>query len=256
MLPIADGSDLGGSLRNPASFCNVVGLRPSPGLVTNGPVGDAWDPMSVSGPMARSVEDLALLLDAMAVPDPRAPMSLASPEGSYRDGLEEDVRGLRIAWSADLGGLPVEAQVAEVVGAARSVFEDLGCEVQDAEPDPLRIAQAISARSEIVLRTLAFFERFDALVLPVSQVVPFPVEDDWVREIAGVPMEHYVAWQRICSRITVTAHPAISLPGGFTAGGLPVGIQIVGRYRDEPDLLRLARAFEAATGFGRERPSL
>jgi len=302
MLPIADGSDLGGSLRNPASFCNVVGLRPSPGLVTNRPVGDVWDPMSVSGPMARSVEDLALLLDAMAVPDPRAPMSLTPPAGSYRDGLEEDVHGLRIAWSADLGGLPVEAQVAKVVAAGRSVFEDLGCEVQDAEPDlseadeafdvlralgflashheklvsqrellkdtvvwniqagleltPLRIAHAVSARSEIVQRTLAFFERFDALVLPVSQVAPFPVELDWVREIAGVPMEHYVAWQRSCSRIAVTAHPAISLPAGFTAGGLPVGIQIVGRYRDEPGLLRLARAFEAATGFGRERPPL
>ena len=302
MLPIADGSDLGGSLRNPASFCNVVGLRPSPGLVTNRPVGDVWDPMSVSGPMARSVEDIALLLDAMAVPDPRAPLSRASREGSYRDGLEEDVRGLRIAWSADLGGLPVEGQVAEVVEAARSVFEDLGCEVSDAEPDlgdadevfdvlralgflaahhekllsqrellkdtvvwnieagleltPLRIAHAISARSEIVQRALAFFDRFDALVLPVSQVVPFPVEVDWVREVAGVPMEHYVAWQRTCSRITVTAHPAISLPGGFTAGGLPVGIQIVGRYRDEAGLLRLARAFEAATGFGRARPPL
>jgi len=182
------------------------------------------------------------------------------------------------------------------------VFEDLGCEVRDAEPDltaadeafdvlralgfvashhekllsqrellkdtvvwnieagleltPLRIAHAVSARSEIVQRMLAFFERFDALVLPVSQVAPFPVELDWVREIAGVPMEHYVAWQRSCSRISVTAHPAISLPAGFTAGGLPVGIQIVGRYRDERGLLRLASAFEAATGFGSKRPRL
>ena len=213
MLPIADGSDLGGSLRNPASFCNVVALRPSPGLVTNRPVADVWDPMTVTGPMARGVEDLALLLDAMAVPDPRAPMSMTPPEGSYRDGLEEDVRGLRIAWSADLDGLPVEAQVAEVVAAGRSVFEDLGCEVQDAEPDlseadeafdvlralgflashhekllsqrellkdtvvwnieagleltPLRIANAVRARSEIVQRALAFFERFDLSLIHI-----------------------------------------------------------------------------------------
>jgi amidase len=302
MLPIADGSDLGGSLRNPASFCNVVGLRPSPGLVTNRPLGDVWDPMSVSGPMARCVEDLALLLDAMAVPDPRAPMSLPQPNGSYRDALDQDVRGLRVAWSPDLGGLPVEPEVAAVLAARRSVFEDLGCEVEDAEPDlgeadeafdvlravgflanhhqkllthrellkdtvvwnieagleltPLRIAEAIGARSAIVQRALSFFERFDALVLPVSQVAPFPVEVDWVREVAGVPMEHYVAWQRSCSRITVTAHPAISVPGGFTTGGLPVGIQIVGRHRDERGLLRLARAFESTTGFGRERPLL
>jgi amidase len=302
MLPIADGSDLGGSLRNPASFCNVVGLRPSPGRVTNRPLGDVWDPMSVSGPMARCVEDLALLLDAMAVPDPRAPMSLPQPNGSYRDALDQDVRGLRVAWSAALGGLPVEPEVSAVLAAQRSVFEGLGCEVEDAEPDlgeadevfdvlravgflanhhqklreqrellkdtvvwnieagleltPLRIAEAISTRSAIVQRALSFFERFDALVAPVSQVAPFPVEVDWVREVAGVPMEHYVAWQRTCSRITVTAHPAISVPAGFTAGGLPVGIQIVGRYRDERGLLRLAHAFESATGFGRERPSL
>jgi amidase len=121
---------------------------------------------------------------------------------------------------------------------------------------PPRIAAAVSARSAIVARTLAFFERFDALVLPVSQVLPFPVETDWVREIDGTPMEHYVAWQRTCSRITVTAHPAVGVPGGFTAGGLPVGLQIVGRFRGERELLRLAQAFESATGFGLRRPDL
>lgn len=302
MLPLADGSDLGGSLRNPASFCNVVGLRPSPGCVTNLPATDVWDPMSVEGPMGRSVGDIALALDAMSVADPRAPMSIRRPEASYRAALDLQVAGLRIAWSANLGGLPIEPEVARVLADRRGVFEDLGCEIEDAEPDltgadevfdvlravgflaahhekwrtqrellkdtviwnieagleltPLRIARAIAARSAIVQRALAFFEYFDALVLPVSQVAPFPVEVDWVREIAGVPMDHYVAWQRSCSRITLTAHPAISVPAGFTPAGLPVGVQIVGRYRDERGLLRLAHAFESATGFGQRRPPL
>jgi amidase len=302
MLALADGSDLGGSLRNPAAFCNVVGLRPSPGLVTNLPVNDLWDPMSVTGPMARTVADVALALDAMSTADPRAPLSTGRPAQSYLKALDERVGGLRVAWSSDLGGLPVEPDVAGVLSERRTVFEDLGCCVEDAEPElsdadevfdvlralsfigshytkwrderallkdtvvwnieagleltPLRIAQAITARGAIVQRAIAFFERFDALVLPVSQVAPFPVDVDWLREVAGVPMEHYVAWQRSCSRITVTAHPAISVPAGFTSSGLPVGIQIVGRYRDERGLLRMAHAFESATGFGRERPPL
>jgi amidase len=304
MLALADGSDLGGSLRNPASFCNVVGLRPSPGRVSTLPSSDLWDPMSVSGPMGRCVQDVALMLDAIAGADPRYPLTLAEagPERSFRALLGQDVKGLRVAWSADLGGLPVEAEVLRVLGRQRTVFEDLGCVVEDAEPDlsdadeafdvlralafvlahhqkliehpallkdtvvwniqeglgltPPRIAAAIGARSAIIARALAFFERFDALVLPVSQVLPFPVEVDWVRAIEGAPMEHYVAWQRTCSRITVTAHPAIAVPGGFTADGLPVGLQIVGRYRGERELLRLAQAFESAAGFGLRRPPL
>jgi amidase len=121
---------------------------------------------------------------------------------------------------------------------------------------PLRIAEALTLRSAIVQRTVAFFEEFDALVLPVSQVAPFPIEYDWVREVEGQAMEHYVAWQRSCSRISVTSHPAISVPAGFTSSGLPVGIQIVGRFRDERGLLRIASAFEAETRVGARRPKL
>jgi amidase len=302
MLPLADGTDLGGSLRNPAGFCNVVGLRPSPGRVTALPATDVWDPLSVSGPMARTVRDIALALDVMSVADPRAPLSVAGAAESYQSAVGRDISGLRIAWSRDLGGLPLESEVARVLAPQRAIFEDLGCEVRDAEPDlsdadeafdvlralgfvanhhekwllhrallkdtvvwnieaglaltPLRIAQAMSLRSAIVQRMMAFFEHFDALVLPVSQVAPFPLAYDWVREIEGHPMEHYVAWQRSCSRISVTAHPAISVPGGFTQSGLPVGIQIVGRYRDERSLLSIASAFESATEHGRRRPVL
>jgi amidase len=302
MLPLADGTDLGGSLRNPASFCNVVGLRPSPGLVTSLPTTDVWDPASVAGPMARTVRDVAMALDVMSAPDARAPLSAGRPARSYQSAVGETIAGLKIAWSRDLGGLPLQAEVARVLAPQRAIFERLGCEVHDAEPDlndadeafdvlralgflashhaklishrallkdtviwnieagleltPLRIAEALALRSAIVQRMIAFLEQFDALVLPVSQVAPFPLEYDWVREIEGTVMEHYVAWQRSCSRISVTSHPAISVPAGFTSTGLPVGVQIVGRYRDERSLLRIAGAFEAATEVGRRRPAL
>jgi amidase len=135
MLPIADGSDMGGSLRNPASFCNVVGLRPSPGRVPTWPAAMAWSTLSVDGPMARSVADVALLLSAMAGPDARSPIALADAGGAFAAPLERDVKGVRIAWWNDLGGVPVDRRVKDAVNAQRRVFESLGCIVDDAEPD-------------------------------------------------------------------------------------------------------------------------
>jgi amidase len=105
-------------------------------------------------------------------------------------------------------------------------------------------------------RMRALLERYDALALPVSQVAPFAVEREWVTEIAGTAMGSYLEWMRSCSRITVTAHPALSLPAGFTAGGLPIGLQLVGRQRGELALLRLAATIERATGVGRRAPDL
>jgi amidase len=140
MICLADGSDLGGSLRNPASFCNVVGLRPSPGRVPKWPATDVLDTMSVVGPMARTVADAALLLAAMSGPDVRVPLALDAPPPAVTDPaqmrgvLDRDVTGLRVAWSADLG-LPVEPAVREVITAARQVLVDLGCEVIDAVPE-------------------------------------------------------------------------------------------------------------------------
>ena len=133
MLPIADGSDMGGSLRNPASFCSVVGMRPSPGVVPSWPAADAWSTLSVDGPMARTVGDVALMLGAIAGPDPRSPIS--SPAKLGATPLERDVRGARIAWWTSLGGAPVDPRVRRVVNEQRRVFDALGCRVDDAEPD-------------------------------------------------------------------------------------------------------------------------
>jgi amidase len=135
MLPIADGSDLGGSLRNPANFCNVVGFRTSPGRVPVWPNLSAWFPLSVQGPMARTVQDNALMLSTIAGPDPRSPIAIAEPGSLFRRSLERDFKGVRVAWSRDLGELPVDPRVTEVIDEQRHVFESLGCVVEDGEPD-------------------------------------------------------------------------------------------------------------------------
>ena len=157
MLPLADGNDFGGSLRNPASFCNVVGLRPSPGRVPSWPAPVGWFTLSVQGPMARTVEDAALMLSAIAGPDPRSPIALAEAGYTFSQSLERDFTGTQIAWSSDLGGLPVDSDVSAVIDGQRRVFESLGCATADAEPD-------LSDADEIfrVLRAWIFELRFGA----------------------------------------------------------------------------------------------
>jgi len=135
MQPIADGSDLGGSLRNPASFCNVVGFRTSPGRVPVWPNPSGWFPLSVQGPMARTVQDAALMLSTIAGPDPRSPIAISEPGSPFRRPLERDFKGVRVAWSRDLGELPVDPRVTAVIDEQRHAFESLGCTVEDGEPD-------------------------------------------------------------------------------------------------------------------------
>lgn len=300
MLPIADGSDMGGSLRNPASFCNVVGLRPSAGRVPSWPSTSAWFPLPVVGPMARRVQDVALVLSAIAGPDDRAPLSLQQPGGVFAAPLDRDFRGARIAWSADLGGLPIEREVREVTAAQRRVFEELGCVVEDATPDftdadeifaVLRawnmqlglgglmkahrgelkdtviwnieqgekltgpqVGAAELKRSALFERMRQFMSRYDFLVAPVAQVLPFDVDTPYPTQIEGVRMGDYIEWMRSCSRVTVTGAPSLSVPCGFSAAGLPVGLQIVGRHLDDFGVLQMGHAFEQATGHGRRRP--
>ena len=135
MIPIADGSDMGGSLRNPASFCNVVGLRPSPGRVPSYPKASAWATLGVAGPMARTVQDVALMLQAIAGYDNRSPISLQEPPTIFAENLERDFADVMIAWSPDLGTLPVDKRVVQTIAKQLSVFNDLGCHVEQAQPD-------------------------------------------------------------------------------------------------------------------------
>lgn len=302
MLPIADGSDLGGSLRNPASFCNVVGFRPSPGRVPRWPSLVAWCPLPVEGPMARTVQDTALLLSVLAGPDPRAPISICEPGELFRCPLERTFSGTRVAWSRDLGGLPVDPRVTAALERQRQVFTSLGCIVEEATPDftdvdeiftvwrawlfDLGYADLLSAhrtqikdtviwnveegmkltgpqigraerkRTELYHRFRQFMEKYEFLILPVSQVPPFDVKLRYVTEINGVKLETYLDWMRSCYYITVTGSPAISVPCGFTPEGLPVGVQIVGRHQADWSVLQLAHTFEQATGFWRQRPAI
>ncbi len=302
MVPIADGSDTGGSLRNPASFCNVVGLRGAPGRVPPWPTDTPWSTLHVPGPMARTVADVALMLSTMAGPDPRSPIAIAEPGDRFRAPLGRDFKGVRVAWSRDLGGLPVDRRVTAVLDAQRATFDALGCHVEDGQPDFAEARQVfqvlralnfatrygpmlarhrhqmkdtvvwnieeglkLTARdigeadvlcTRLYHRVREFMERHEFLLLPAAQVPPFDVTQPYVTEINGVRLPTYIDWMRVCSDITVTGLPAISVPAGFTDDGLPVGLQIVGRHQCEWSVLQLAHAFEQATGFYRRRPPL
>jgi len=309
MLPFADGSDLGGSLRNPGNFNNVVGLRPSPGRVANYPATDAWGSMSVIGPIARTVEDTAFLLSAMAGPDPRSPIGIIEPAKQFARPLHRDFKAVRVAWwpmdgTRLRGGLPVDKRVTAVLEKQRTVFESLGCIVEEAHPDlqgaddafrALRslgfvqrygallekhrdkmkdtviwnieegmrldgpaLARAMNLRSDCFRRMREFMDRYEFLCMPVNQVPPFPADQPYVESINGEKLGTYIDWMKTCYHITVTSHPAISVPAGFTGDDppLPVGLQIVGRYRDEFALLQMAHAFEQETRVGDRRPAL
>jgi len=172
MLPIADGSDFGGSLRNPASFCSVVGFRPSPGRVPNVPSRNAWSPLSVVGPMARNVQDVALFLSAIAGPDARAPLSIHEPGARFAETLERDCRGLRIAWCANFAGLPFDPRVSDVVNAQRRTFEEIGCITEDANPDFSGADEAFKT-----LRALNFYQQYNSLLgQPIKRTVVDEIE--------------------------------------------------------------------------------
>ena len=142
LAPVATGSDTGGSLRNPAAFCNVVGFRPSPGRVPNPKAAFAWSTLSTSGCLGRSVADLAFALSTIAGPDARAPLSITEPGERLARPLDRSFKGVRVAWFKDLGGVPFDPHVRAVVDAHRHTFESLGCTVEQAEPDfaPAEIA--------------------------------------------------------------------------------------------------------------------
>ena len=157
LIPIADGSDTGGSLRNPAAFCGVVGFRPSPGRVPNLPSRSSWTTISVVGPMARNVADCAFFLSAIAGPDERAPLSIHEPGARFAQPLGRNFKGVRVAWFKDLGGIPFDNRVRAVIDAQRKHFESLGCIVEQAEPDFTGADEAFRA-----LRALNFYHQHSA----------------------------------------------------------------------------------------------
>ncbi|MDT5152913.1 MAG: amidase [Mycobacterium sp.] len=303
LQPIADGSDMGGSLRNPASFCNVVGLRPTPGRVPDPAAAWAYPNLATGGPMARTVGDVALLLSVIAGAHRDDPMSLSDDPASLAAVNPADLRGLRVAWAPTLGDrVPVAADVLAPLETAAGVFAAEGAHVEPACPDldgadavfrTLRavefdtnwgeeldatpeafkadlawniregrartahdVGRALAELTRLQRAANSFFDTYDVLIAPVSQVAPFDADLLWPTEIAGVRQHDYLDWMASCYLLTTLGVPAISVPAGFTPDGLPVGLQIITRARSEQTLLAVAAAFEAATEHGRRRPAL
>jgi len=302
MTPVATGSDTGGSLRNPAAFCNVVGFRPSIGRVPNPSAAFAWSTLSTSGCLGRSVADLAFVLSTITGPDSRAPLSINEPGERFARPLDRSFKGVRVAWFKDLGGVPFDPRVRAVVDAHRKTFESLGCIVEQAEPDfalaevafrvlrawnsantygarlrehpeafkdtltgeieeglrltGMEVASAETAHGRFWRRFQAFLEQYEYFVLPTTQLPPFDVNTPYPTEIAGVKFDSYIDWMKSCWYISATGNPAASVPGGFTPEGLPVGVQIVGRNKEDFSVLQMAHTFEHATGFGKKRPGI
>ena len=308
MLPLADGSDMGGSLRNPASFCNVVGFRPSIGRTPKN-LGLAWyGRLVTSGPMARTVKDTAFLMSIMAGSDITDPLNLFDSNKEFLDALTprqvNKNNPLKLAVSPCLGKLPIDKRVVDIVNSSGEIFKGLGADVSYQDPplddamEAFQIQRAVglrglgkmldqsidnwrkyaketviwniekgqslsidemiraeAIRTNIYKEISMFFEDYDVLLLPSAQVPPFDLSKEWVDEIEGTKLDTYIDWMAVCCMITVTGLPAISVPGGFTEEGLPVGIQLVGKPRGDIELLKIAHLFETETNFYRKKPS-
>ncbi|TCO83355.1 amidase [Plasticicumulans lactativorans] len=306
MLPVADGSDMMGSLRNPAAYNNVFGFRPSQGRVPFGPTAEVFvQQLGYEGPMARTVTDLALLLSVQAGFDPRTPLAIEQDPAVFAQSLARDFKGTRVGWLGDYGGyLPMEPGVLELCRAALKDFEAVGCTVEEAKPDfamervwqtwltlrhwlvagglgdfyadpakrellkpeaqwevegglklsAVDVYKASAARSAWYQALGKLFQTYDYLLLPTAQVFPFDARVHWPKEVAGRPMDTYHRWMEVVTGVTLAGLPAISVPVGFSAAGLPMGLQVIGRPHADLAVLQLARAYEQATQWVQKRP--
>jgi amidase len=296
MFPLAEGSDLGGSLRTPAAFCGVVGLRPSPGLIPRHPVALPFATLSVAGPMARTVTDTAAMLQAMAGPSPYSPI-VVPVEGrdfvaAARGGIK---RALRVAYCPDIARIGVDTEIAERTRKAASALAEAGAIVEEVDLDlsvgreafirlrgqlmvgnhldrlgkidrlgsnlagnirlglaqsPRDVALGERGQAELFHRFRQFFEKYDALATPCTAVPPFPVERNYPETINGQPMKTYIDWVAPTFCVTLAGLPAISVPCGFNAAGLPVGLQIVGPRWGEEIVLGAAKTVEESHPVG------
>ena len=296
--PLAQGSDGGGSIRIPGSFCGIFGLKPSFGLVPMFPP-SAFGDLSHLGPLTRTVRDAALMLDATAGGDARDRLSWSSGV-DYLSACDGDISGLRVAWSPDLGFATLDPEVREATERAVRHFEDLGCHVEEASPnldrpdsiwwklwtssnaavhmndfeevrdriDPGRIplveeGRAMSGpdlalqqilRNDYYVGMLEFMEPYDLLLTPTMARTAFPVDRNRPDDIAGKPMAYPGDWTPFCEPFNLTGQPAATVPCGFDSNGLPIGLQIVGRWHDDATVLRASAAFEAVAPWAQHRP--
>jgi Asp-tRNA(Asn)/Glu-tRNA(Gln) amidotransferase A subunit family amidase len=300
--PVAQGSDGGGSVRNPAAWCGLFGLKTTSGVVPRFPNQNFWG-NSVAGPITRTVRDGALLLQEMSGPDERDPMSLRAPTEDYLAACEGDLAGLRVVYSADLGYAPVDPEIRATTDAAARRFSEFGCQYEERDPgwfdpgpfhkissmvgahsnfidraneqpewiEPSLLAQVLagskfsayeylharSYRSRLYTEVRTFFQTCDLLLMPVMPVAAWGVEPgSEPKEIDGRPTPSIVDLASFTFPFNQTGHPAASVPCGFTSEGLPVGLQIVGRWYAEPLILRAAACFEAAYPWAYHYPEI
>ncbi|WP_170414161.1 amidase [Ruegeria atlantica] len=302
MVALADGSDMMGSLRNPAAWNNVYGFRPSWGRVPPEPVGDVFlHQLSSLGPMARTPEDLGVLLDVISGPDPRHPATPHSPAVSPVQAA--DLAGMRIGWLGDWGGaFPFEDGILELCRDALSVFAQLGARVEPVAPPfdaesmfeswstlrswsvaaglapqseqrgqlkdtaqweldqgqaltAMQVHQASAQRSDWFRCAAALFAEYDALILPSAQVWPFELELPYPTEIAGKNMDTYHRWMQVMIPVSLIGLPCLSVPVGFGAGGLPMGMQVFGPRGADAHILSIGAAYHAATGWPQKQPA-
>ena len=298
MGPIASGGDGGGSIRQPASFCGVFGIKPTLGLVPSVPPSIVGTFVS-EGPLSRTVRDGALMLNAMAGYDRRDLFSKPDPHPDYVAACDGGIAGLRVAWSPDLGYAQVDPEVRAIAERAARRFAELGAHVEEDAPgwpDPYElfhtlfyaliggstarhlpewqdqidpgllkiveagrgvtafdIARAQEVRNQLLLTGAAFFERYDLLLTPTMTLPPFPIGIDFPPEVGGQPVTG-MQWTAFTFPFNLTGDPAASVPAGWTADGLPIGLQIVGPRWQDARVLRAAAAFEAMQPWAQRRP--
>lgn len=304
MVPLADGSDMMGSLRNPAAFCNVYGFRPSYGLVPGDADGDTFlATLATEGPMARTIEDIARFLEVLAAPNPAVPFGRTGE--AFADRLETDLRGKRIGWLGDWGGAygcepgilalcedalrVFEAQGAIIepvappfpagdlwrawttlrgmlnAGAKRGLYDDAAKRALLKPETVWEIEQGLSLSAEAVhaasvtrsrwyAKAAQLFQTYDALVLPSAQVWPFPADWRWPQSINGVAMDTYHRWMEVVIPVSLAGLPALALPAGFGAQGLPMGMQMFGAFGADAAVLAMGQAYHRATDWPGQRP--
>ncbi len=303
--PLAQGNDVGGSLRIPASFCGVAGLRPSPGRVPTHPNYLYWDSVAVEGPIARTVKDLALMLSVLSGPDQRSPIAIYNERADFlAEPGNIDIKDLRVAWSDNLNLIPVDDEILSICRSSIKSFEYLGCRVEEDSPDLTgiretaltlrgiryaglyqhliedekflsavdpsiinntrqgmeltgsRVAAAERNRSQLWRTAVRFFKNYDLLLTPTLPIPPFPAETRYPTEINGKEMGNYIDWIMLTYAFSILGLPAITVPCGWTALGMPVGLQIVGRAYSEETVLQAAACFEASHPWADKRPKL
>jgi amidase len=301
MLPFSDGTDSGGSLRYPASFCNLVGLRTSPGTIPYDNKPSAWSPHSVMGTMSRTVDDAALLLQSVSGDAWQSPLRQQPISQSLRALETRPLSSLSIAWSDDLGGLPVDGEILAILASLKERLRQAGALIDDVDfdfsacdeawqtiemfgfmtnaPDDVyahpewfrddyvrnvhegrgltaeQIAHGFAVRSRMYRDMARLLTQYDVFICPATPVAAPNAADTWVHEIDGCKFDRYFQWQRCATRITMTAHPAIVLPAGFTAEGSPIGFQMLGPYGREDQLLAAAKGIENLLGLTTLTPS-